>query len=175
MDLFINQWKVCSHDNKISFANREILLQPLCMSLLLYLSKKPGVVVERQEIIEQVWLGRIVSEDALNNSIGKIRRALGDDAKQPQLIETINKKGYRLIAEVNNKAPRTTVEYRPLTMTMAVLGFLSICLIVWQPIKVDMVTIRSDMSEQEKEIRYQAIRSQTVNGGHILKLDIPSS
>jgi len=117
----------------------------------------------------------VVSADALNNSIGKIRRALGDNSESPQFIETINKKGYRLIAKVNKKASRTTFKYSSTTIAMATVGFLLLCLMLfWQPIKFDIVTIHSDMSEQEKESLYQSIRSQTANGGHIIKLDIPS-
>ena len=62
MGLFINGWQVCSTENKIKLGTEEVVLQPLCMALLIFLSKHAGTVVERQEIIKQVWQGRVVSE-----------------------------------------------------------------------------------------------------------------
>lgn len=172
MNLFINDWQVCAEENKIIFADQEILLQPLCMSLLIFLSQRADKVVDRKEIIEHVWQGRVVTEDALNNSIGKIRRALGDDPKAPRLIETINKKGYRMIANVVHKSD-SNKNIKPkhwlgLTMTAGLI----ISLKFWLPIQVDVINIRSDMSEQEKQKRYDFIKTQTANGGHIVKLDM---
>ena len=75
------------------------------MEVLLALAQEPGRVVSRQELESTVWPGRIVTDDAVTNSIGKLRRALGDNPRQAQFIETIAKRGYRL-----KVAPATAVE-----------------------------------------------------------------
>jgi len=170
MELFINKWRISESENKVYCADKEVLLQPLCMSLLLFLSQRPGKVVDRKQIIDSVWKGRVVSEDALNNSIRKIRKALDDDPKNPQLIETINKKGYRLIAAVENKV--TCHQYfkkkRYALLGLAFAGLSCLCLGIL--LDVEIVTISPDMTESEKQQRYNTIQELTANGGHIIKL-----
>jgi len=75
-------------------------LEPRSMELLLYLLDHPDRVVTRQEIEDNVWQGRVVGYDALSASIAKIRKAFGDSSKQPRILETIPKVGYRLVAPV---------------------------------------------------------------------------
>lgn len=75
-------------------------LEPRAMQLLVYFAIHAGRVISRTELEQQVWQGRVVGEDALTNSISKLRRILGDNARQPHIIETVPKTGYRLIAGV---------------------------------------------------------------------------
>jgi TolB-like protein/DNA-binding winged helix-turn-helix (wHTH) protein/Tfp pilus assembly protein PilF len=69
------------------------------MEVLLALVREPGRVVSREELEREVWPGRIVTDDAVTNAIGKLRRSLDDNPRQPQLVETIAKRGYRLKVE----------------------------------------------------------------------------
>ncbi len=71
------------------------------MDLLVYMSQRQGKVLTRDEIDEHVWEGTVVGYDALTNAIIKLRKAFGDNARNPGIIETLPKKGYRLIAEVS--------------------------------------------------------------------------
>lgn len=68
--------------------------------MLLYLAQRSGQVVSRDELLTAVWPGVLVGDDALTQAIIKLRKALGDDAKRPTYIETLAKRGYRLIAPV---------------------------------------------------------------------------
>ena len=70
------------------------------MAVLDYLACRPGTVVTRQELEQNLWTGMVVGYDALSNTIIKLRKAFGDKARAPTIIETIPKTGYRLIAEV---------------------------------------------------------------------------
>ncbi len=79
---------------------REQRLEAKAMQVLVYLARQTGRAVSRDELEEQLWHGRIVTEDSVTNAIAKLRRALGDDARRPRVIETLPKSGYRLIAEV---------------------------------------------------------------------------
>lgn len=83
------------------------------MQVLLALAERPDQVVTREELAHQVWPGRIVTDDALTNAIGKLRRALDDDARSPRFVETIAKRGYRL-----KVAPRAGGAARPPPMTV---------------------------------------------------------
>lgn len=72
------------------------------LELLMYLLRHPGEVATKDEILEALWPGRIVSETALTNSVVKLRTALGDS--EQQLIRTVHGYGYRLVAEVHCEA-----------------------------------------------------------------------
>ena len=75
-------------------------LESKVMQVLVYLAQHAGQTVSRAELEQQIWPGRVVTEDTVTNAIVKLRRALGDNARRPRVIETIPKTGYRLIAEV---------------------------------------------------------------------------
>jgi len=71
------------------------------MELLVYFASRPGEVISREELDEQVWGGVTVGYDSLTNAVGKLRKALDDSSTDPDIIETVPKAGYRLIAEVS--------------------------------------------------------------------------
>ena len=73
-------------------------LEPKSMAVLLYLIERHKEVISREELLDAVWPGIHVGDDSLTAAIIKIRRALGDDARDPSHIETIPKRGYRLIS-----------------------------------------------------------------------------
>jgi DNA-binding winged helix-turn-helix (wHTH) protein/tetratricopeptide (TPR) repeat protein len=75
-------------------------LEPKAMNLLVFMTSNASEVVSKNAIIDAVWEGRIISEGTLTNTIAELRRALGDDARHPRYIETIPKRGYRLVAAV---------------------------------------------------------------------------
>ena len=81
-------------------ADGEIRLESKAMQVLVYLVERIGEVVTRNELEEHLWPGRFVTDDAVTSAVGKLRRAFGDDARQPQVIETVPKIGYRFIAPV---------------------------------------------------------------------------
>lgn len=70
------------------------------MDLLFLLAGAPGRVFSRERILDALWPGLIVGDDALARTVSKLRQALGDDARAPRYIETISRRGYRLLADV---------------------------------------------------------------------------
>ena len=80
--------------------DRSVHLEPKAMDLLVHLAQHPDQVLSRDELLENIWSGVIVSDEALTNAIIKIRKAFNDTAKNPKIIETLPKRGYRLIAQV---------------------------------------------------------------------------
>src|SRR5258705_7858754 len=76
-----------------------VSLEPQVFALLALLVENSERVVSRDEIIEKVWDGRIVSEAALSSRVKSARRALGDDGRSQQFIRTHHGQGYRFVAE----------------------------------------------------------------------------
>jgi TolB-like protein/DNA-binding winged helix-turn-helix (wHTH) protein/Flp pilus assembly protein TadD len=70
------------------------------MDLLVYLAGHPGEVVTADELLDSVWQGVVVGTDSVYFVISQLRKALDDDKRAPVYIETIPKRGYRLIADV---------------------------------------------------------------------------
>lgn len=79
-------------------------LRPQEMNLLCCLASADGRVVAREEILAEVWDDAAVEEGAITRCVSEIRKALGDEAKAPRFIETIPKRGYRLIVAVEPMA-----------------------------------------------------------------------
>ncbi len=86
--------------NSIVSGGETTRVEPKAMRVLMLLASKAGQVVTREELEDTVWTNLIVGPDSLTNTVIKLRRALGDEAKNSKYIETIPKTGYRLIATV---------------------------------------------------------------------------
>jgi DNA-binding winged helix-turn-helix (wHTH) protein/tetratricopeptide (TPR) repeat protein len=80
-------------------------LEPRVMDLLSYLAKNSGSVVSREDIIRHVWRGTQVTDDVITRSVSQLRRALTDDWRTTPVIETIPKRGYRLVPTVDSAPP----------------------------------------------------------------------
>ncbi len=96
----IAAWSVDPAANQINRENQTVRLEPKVMKVLIYLATHPGKVVTREELEAVVWAGSVVGYDTVTGAIQKLRRAFDDDPKHPRLIETLPKKGYRLVAPV---------------------------------------------------------------------------
>ena len=75
-------------------------LEPMVVELLAYFCRNPDQIISRYQLIEVVWLGRMITDNAVNKVITKLRKSFNDDAKKPQFIATFPKKGYKFIATV---------------------------------------------------------------------------
>lgn len=79
------------------------------LTLLVYLVRHRDRMVTRDEIIEQVWQGRIVSDASISSRIRSARQAVGDDGQRQTTIRTLHAKGFRFVAEVVETAPAQAV------------------------------------------------------------------
>ena len=70
------------------------------LEFLLLLCCAQGKTLSKQELIEALWPNIVVGPDSLANCMTRLRKALNDDAKNPQFIETIQRKGYRWLKPV---------------------------------------------------------------------------
>jgi DNA-binding winged helix-turn-helix (wHTH) protein len=81
----------------------DIPLAPKPFETLLYLIRHADHVVSKHELLDAVWPGTYISDDGLVQCVVEIRRALGDSARSPRYVQTLPKRGYRLL--VNPTAP----------------------------------------------------------------------
>jgi DNA-binding winged helix-turn-helix (wHTH) protein/tetratricopeptide (TPR) repeat protein len=84
-----------------------VAMEPQAFDLLMHLIRRRDHVVSRDELIEQVWDGRIVSESALSTRINAVRKAIGDTGAEQRLIKTLPRKGVRFIGDVREGASET--------------------------------------------------------------------
>ncbi len=80
--------------------NDQISLTPKVFELLFLFVENSGKLITKSEILEKVWADSFVEESNLTFTINQLRKLLSDNARQPQFIETIAKRGYRFIPEV---------------------------------------------------------------------------
>ena len=82
-------------------------VEPQVFELLLYLANNPDRLVTKNDLIENVWGGRIVSDSTLASRIKSARRAIGDDGEQQRFIRTVHGRGIRFIADLRTDPERT--------------------------------------------------------------------
>ena len=96
----LRKWRVEPALNRLSLDDSTIQLELTLMDVLVCLAERAGEVLTRQEIVDRVWATEFISDNTLTHAVSELRDALGDEARNPSFIETIHRRGYRLIAEV---------------------------------------------------------------------------
>ena len=107
---FIGDWKVSPTEGLLLRGDDVVHIEPKAMELLVYLAQRQGEVVAREDIEKDVWGGTLVSYDSITSTVIKLRKALQDNAKEPDYIATIPKRGYELIASVDEQDDPETHE-----------------------------------------------------------------
>ena len=75
-------------------------LEPKVMDVLVCLAKHAPELVTRDQLLDAVWSGQVAADELLTRAVSELRRALQDGSSDPKYIETVPKRGYRLIGEV---------------------------------------------------------------------------
>ncbi len=99
-DFHVGEWFVQPDLNQISRGGQVVAVEPKVLEVLVHMARHPGEVLSRENILQGVWTGTYVTDEVLTYSISELRKAFQDDAKNPRIIQTIHRKGYRLIAPV---------------------------------------------------------------------------
>jgi TolB-like protein/Tfp pilus assembly protein PilF len=118
----MGEWLVAPGLCRISRPGHTAHLRPKLVDLLVFLAANQDRVVGKDEILERVWPGEFVVESVLARSVADLRQLLGDSAAGPRFIETVPRRGYRLIAPVQ----WTEADKRPVESTIAVLPFIDL-------------------------------------------------
>lgn len=116
----IEAFVFCEKQQTLSIEQEVQQLEPMVVELLAYFCRHTNQVISRDQLIEEVWQGRVITDNAVTKVINKLRKNLNDDPRKPRFIATLPKKGYKFIAAatewfeentatlVNNKTPQTS-------------------------------------------------------------------
>jgi TolB-like protein/Flp pilus assembly protein TadD len=99
----VGEWLVEPDLNRISRKGQTVPIEPKVIRVLECLADHPGEVLSKEKIIRTVWPDTYVSDGILTYSMTILRKAFDDDAKNPRVIQTIARKGYRLVAPVEGR------------------------------------------------------------------------
>ena len=94
------RWSVLPARGLIRDGETERHIEPLVMDVFVVLASHEGDVVNRDQLVDAVWGGRPVTDEVITRCIAVLRRNLGDDAKSPQFIETLPRRGYRTMQPI---------------------------------------------------------------------------
>ena len=93
-------------DRTLSRDDTEVALPPRALVVLEHLLDRPREIVPKEDLLAAAWPDSVVSEQSLSEAIRVLRQALGDDPKDPTYIQTIHRRGYRLMEGVSRKPGR---------------------------------------------------------------------
>ena len=97
---YLGEWQVTPASNTLQRAEEQKQLEPKAMDVLLYLCQNQAEIVSSDALLTHCWANTETGDNPLHKTITQLRKALGDKASAPQYIETIRKRGYRVIATV---------------------------------------------------------------------------
>jgi len=96
----VDGWTVRPDLNTFTRGEEVVRIEPKVMEVFVRLAQSPGTVISKAELFESVWSGVAVGDDSLARAVSELRRALGDSAREPRIVETIPRRGYRLLPGV---------------------------------------------------------------------------
>jgi predicted ATPase len=87
-------------DERLWRGDSPVELRPKALAALRYLVEHAGSLVTRDELLDAIWPETAIAPEALTQVIAELRRALGDDARHPDFIQTVHRRGFRFVAGV---------------------------------------------------------------------------
>jgi Tol biopolymer transport system component/DNA-binding winged helix-turn-helix (wHTH) protein len=141
--LQFGEFELDVRNHRLRRSGSDLKLERIPMQLLILLASRPGELVRREEIIQELWGDEINvdTENAINTAVRKIRQVLGDDSSSPRFVQTISKRGYRFLAEpaqpaVPLQAPASTsktIRFKTIRRILlaGIAALLVVSLVVW--------------------------------------------
>ena len=105
----VGSWRVEPALGRISCGDDKVALEPKTMAVLQYLAQHPDKVISGEQLIEVIWEGRPMGDNPVYRCIAQLRKAFGDQPKNPDYIATVPKRGYRLLATVEPVAEQEPI------------------------------------------------------------------
>ena len=157
----VGDWLVEPSLDRLSQGGEERSLRPQVMELLVFLAERPGEVVSTEQLLEELWDGRIVTEGSVYNCVSELRGALTTDGDDAATVQTIPKKGYRLVAPVSTEIePRVTRRWLFVAVAIVVLGIGALTVLIGeeeaQPIRTILVLPFDNLSPDGPSTDYIA-------------------
>ena len=177
----LGPFRLNAETGELLHAGRVTKLTLKTTQVLLTLARQTGELVSKEELFRTVWKGRVVSDAALTSCIQELRDALQDQARQPRYIETLYRRGYRLLVPlvpaepvvpppqaapsatpcriVGRLAELTALENR---LTQAILGRLQMVFVIGEPGigKTTLLDVFADRHAASGELAYTMGRSR---------------
>jgi len=148
----LGNWEVRPRRNELVSGQETRHLEPKAMDLLVFMTSNAPEVVSKNAIIDSVWEGRIISEGTLTNTVAEIRRTLGDDARHPRYIETIPKRGYRLVMPVEPVSSSTGDDERASPPRQRAILFSAIAAVLLATVVVTAFVLQTRRSPLDPEL-----------------------
>ncbi|WP_223537681.1 winged helix-turn-helix domain-containing tetratricopeptide repeat protein [Pseudomonas sp. GL-B-16] len=86
---------------ELTLRGQVVAVGPQVFDLLLLFVNNPDRVLSKDELLNSVWSGRIVSESTITSHINAVRKAIGDTGEEQRLVRTVARKGYRFVGRIN--------------------------------------------------------------------------
>ncbi len=96
----IGEWEILPGQGVFRRGDKEVRPEPLIFKVLYSLAMRDGECVTRDDLVADAWDGRPTADDPINRSIAQLRAHLGDKARPHQYVETLHRRGYRLVQPV---------------------------------------------------------------------------
>lgn len=164
------RWKIkgfefCEQQHTLTIEQNKVRLEPMMCELLAYFCRHQNEVISKEQLLDDVWQGRFVSDNTVSKLITKLRKSLCDDARNPAFIVTIPKRGYRFIAEAepiedvirsiteNKKHTSEFSKIKPNFVVLALLAMLALSLLLfyYQPSSNIIVSAKAITSDKGSE------------------------
>jgi len=113
--------------NSVEYQQNILVLQPKVLELLVLLCAAQGQTLSKKSLTTALWPDTIVGPDSLANTVTRLRKALNDNAKSPQFIETVQRKGYRWLQDIDIAKRKVTKK----NVTLASVGVAIAATFIW--------------------------------------------
>jgi len=109
----LGPWRVDPACDEISRDGTTVKLEPRTMRVLVCLAERAGDIVSVNDLLDAVWKDLVVTQYSVYQAVAVLRRALGDNPKDPTYIASVPRRGYRLVAPIDAEAPVAVPEPEP--------------------------------------------------------------
>jgi len=103
MKLQFSHWEIDTDARRLHVAGELVAVEPRVFDLLALLASNPNKIFSRDELLENVWCDRVVSDTAISSAIKSARKAIGDDGQKQAFIQTVHGRGFRFIGQALSK------------------------------------------------------------------------
>src|SRR5262245_54128754 len=104
------EFEIDLEQQELRRSGQVIAIEPQVFDLLVYLVSNRHRIVSKDELIEAVWQGRIISDAALSSRVSAARRAIGDNGEDQRLIRTLHKRGFRFVGALEDDGAAALAE-----------------------------------------------------------------
>ncbi len=144
----VRQYFIDTQLPQMFFDDKQISIEPKQHQLLLYFCQRPDTIVSRDQIIDDINKGAVISDNAVNKMIASLRQLLGDNPKQPEFIKTIPRQGYSFIAQVEQcDSIKKPVEIKNKTNLIVAALFLMVAVLLTIVLTGDNITSQPQNSK----------------------------